>query len=82
MDTIVLQHHELPDGSGFPRGLYHHQISPLACVFIVAQDLLDFYLANAASAHPKADVFQAFLAERETRYSSGTFKKILDSLKT
>ena len=28
----MLQHHEQPDGSGFPRGLYHHQIAPLACV--------------------------------------------------
>lgn len=81
VDTIVLQHHEQPDGSGFPRGLYHHQIAPLACVFIVAQDLLDYYLVDQASTQPKANVFQVFLAERESRYSAGTFKKIVDSLK-
>lgn len=81
VDTIVLQHHEQPDGSGFPRGLYHHQIAPLACVFIVAQDLLDFYFAQSDT-QSKADLFQAFLAERESRYGAGTFKKIFDSLKS
>jgi hypothetical protein len=81
VDTIVLQHHELPDGSGFPRGLYHHQIAPLACVFIVAQDLLDTYFATAAAPQPRSDVFATFLVEREAKYSAGTFKKILESLK-
>ena len=33
IDTIVAQHHELPDGSGFPRGLTHSNINPLSCVF-------------------------------------------------
>lgn len=82
VDTIVLQHHEMPDGSGFPRGLYHHQISPLACVFIVAQDLLDYYFAQSAAKEPRADLFAAFIAERDSRYAAGTFKKIFDSLKS
>ncbi|MGZ3740431.1 MAG: HD-GYP domain-containing protein [Bdellovibrionota bacterium] len=82
VDTIVLQHHEQPDGTGFPRGLYHHQISPLACVFIVAQDLLDHYLTLSASGQLKPDLFQSFLEQREGRYAAGTFKKIFDSMKT
>lgn len=36
LDTILLEHHELPDGSGFPKGLSATQIRPLAAVFIVA----------------------------------------------
>lgn len=78
VDTIVLQHHEMPDGSGFPRGLYHHQISPLASVFIVAQDLLDFFMENEG-ANDK-DIFATFCEERAELYSTGNFKKILDSL--
>jgi HD-GYP domain-containing protein (c-di-GMP phosphodiesterase class II) len=35
-DKILLEHHELPDGSGFPRGLSGPQISPLGAVFILA----------------------------------------------
>jgi len=36
IDTIVAQHHEMPNGSGFPRGLSHTNINPLSCVFILA----------------------------------------------
>ncbi|HEY8278274.1 MAG TPA: HD domain-containing phosphohydrolase [Bdellovibrionota bacterium] len=82
VDTIVLQHHEQPDGSGFPRGLYHHQISPLACVFIVAQDLLDFFLANSALKEGgTGGLLATFLSDREATYSAGTFKKIIDSMR-
>lgn len=79
VDTIVLQHHEQPDGSGFPRGLFSHQISPLACVFIVAQDLLNHFLdfGNIGD-----DLLQAFLTRQEPRYAQGIFRKIHESLKT
>lgn len=36
VDFIVAQHHERPDGSGFPRGLSKLRIAPLSCVFILA----------------------------------------------
>ncbi len=83
VDTIVLQHHERPDGSGFPRGLYHHQISPLACVFIVAQDLLEFFMDNPpAAGAPVGDLFSSFVKHREVHYGAGNFRKILESLKS
>jgi HD-GYP domain-containing protein (c-di-GMP phosphodiesterase class II) len=40
VDTVVAQHHELPDGTGFPRKLSGARISPLSSVFIVAHDLV------------------------------------------
>lgn len=79
VDTIVLQHHEQPDGSGFPRGLFHHQISPLSCVFIVAEDLLDHFLEGGTDT---GGSMTAFLQRNETRYAQGTFRKIYDSLKS
>lgn len=42
VDHILLQHHELPDGPGFPRGLVASQISPFSAVFIVSEELLHF----------------------------------------
>lgn len=42
VDHIILQHHERPDGKGFPRGLFGHQIAPLSAVFILAHEFLDF----------------------------------------
>ncbi len=40
VDKIILQHHERPDGTGFPRGLEWKRIYSLAAVFIVAEDFV------------------------------------------
>ncbi len=37
-DLIIQQHHEWPDGSGFPRGLRGEKIDLLAAIMIVAED--------------------------------------------
>lgn len=79
VDNIVMQHHERPDGSGFPRGLYHHQMSPLSCIFIVAHDMLDFYLEKRP-ANPSTHFLDAFLFAKEAEYGSGTFKEITQAL--
>jgi response regulator RpfG family c-di-GMP phosphodiesterase len=34
--SAILNHHELPNGSGFPRGLSSRQVSPLDALFIIA----------------------------------------------
>ncbi|OIQ17992.1 MAG: hypothetical protein BM556_11255 [Bacteriovorax sp. MedPE-SWde] len=44
--TIVEQHHELPDGKGFPAGLDHKRITPLSSIFIVAHLLTDYIIDN------------------------------------
>ena len=75
VDTILLQHHERPDGSGFPRGLSSKQIAPLSCVFIMAHDLLHYFLD-----HGKEGTLEGFLAIRKDLYSTGVFKKIFLSL--
>jgi two-component system chemotaxis response regulator CheY len=41
---VIEQHHELPDGSGFPRGLKGNQIHPLAGVFIVACEAIEMFV--------------------------------------
>lgn len=71
VDAIILQHHEMPDGSGFPHHLGHTRIFPLSAVFIVAHDIV----TAAWRAGGKVDM-QEFLLAHEGRYNSGTFKKI------
>ncbi|MGE3261664.1 MAG: HD-GYP domain-containing protein [Bacteriovoracia bacterium] len=80
IDVILTQHHERPDGSGFPRGLYSQQISPLASIFIVAHDLLDFYL-DKRPANPSTNFLEAFLFEKDPEYTGGVFKKIAESMR-
>jgi response regulator RpfG family c-di-GMP phosphodiesterase len=42
--SIIEQHHEKPDGEGFPKKLDSKHITPLACVFIVALDFSSYIL--------------------------------------
>ena len=75
VDTLILQHHEFPDGSGFPRKLNAKQITPLSALFIVAHELIHVISEqgpNFQMAH--------FLDENLERYSAGHFKKVLACL--
>ena len=71
VDMIIAQHHEKPDGSGFPRGLSGNNISPLSTLFIIAHDLVDHIFANGM------DKIEPFLADYKAQHSEGHFKKIL-----
>jgi HD-GYP domain-containing protein (c-di-GMP phosphodiesterase class II) len=76
VDLIVLQHHERPDETGFPRKLSSARISPLAAIFIVAHEMLHFMYAN-----PEADFDrEKFIKKYGDYFSSGNFKKVLSSL--
>lgn len=75
VDVIVGQHHERPDGTGFPRGLTQMNISPLGACFIVAHDLLTYIMAN-----DKAWSMGKFVEGVEGKYSGGNFKKIMKVL--
>jgi HD-GYP domain-containing protein (c-di-GMP phosphodiesterase class II) len=75
VDTIVLQHHERPDGTGFPRNLGPSNISPLAAVFIVAHDLV------SAIFDPNTPfVLEKFIEAKKAEYQGGNFKKLLGHL--
>jgi len=75
VDQIVFQHHEKPDGTGFPRNLSGKFISPLATVFIVAHDVLDFMNKHGGES------MDGFLDDYENMYKAGNFRKIWLALK-
>lgn len=76
VNTIIAQHHERPDGSGFPNRLTAPKISPLPTVFIVAEDLVDFIYEN-----PDSTGIDQFFKTRGELYQSGVFKKAFNILK-
>lgn len=77
IDRILLEQHEMPDGSGFPRKLNANQLGALTCVFILtgifARKILKekgaFDLGN----------FTAYLEIRG--YSRGNFKEAFEVIK-
>ncbi len=77
VDQIILQHHEAPDGSGFPRGLSAHRIHYLAAMFIIAEDLVHFLDDGENLETSMSD----FLTWGEHRYSQGNFKKIFEEIR-
>lgn len=70
VNTIIAQHHERPHGGGFPHGLSHSKISPMAALFIIAHDLTNFLMV------PESTVSE-FLEKRTSVYDVGYFKRIL-----
>ena len=71
VDKIIMEHHERPDGNGFPRKMKANQIAPLSCVFIMAHDLV-------LEMRRKGDDFnlEQFMAERDEYYNHGQFKVV------
>lgn len=77
VDQIILQHHEAPDGSGFPRGLGANRIHYLAAIFIMAEDLVHFLDDGVALETSLKD----FLTCGEERYRHRNFKKIFEVIR-
>ncbi len=75
IEMIVLQHHEKPDGSGFPRGLTHNQIAPLSAIFIIAHDLTHYTITHGN----KFDLGIYIDSVRE-KYNYNNFRKVIKVL--
>lgn len=75
-EKIIMQHHELPDGSGFPAKLNHVRILPLAAVFIVSHDFVCFILENPEW------TLKDYLQSREQKFKGGNFSKIMRKMAT
>lgn len=75
VDTMILQHHERPNGTGFPRGLKYPRINPLSAILIMAHELVDYMLEHGS----KADLHQ--FVEKMQPYYMGDFETIIESMK-
>lgn len=73
-EALVFQHHEQPDGHGFPMRLKAERISPLSALFIVANDFSYYFLLDD---EPTMD---DFLLKCHSRYDYVNFRKVLKAL--
>lgn len=74
VDIIISQHHELPNGNGFPKGIKGSRITPLSSLFIVAHDLVHYMIDN-----PKWNI-KTYIKKRQSYFKGNQFSKILDAL--
>lgn len=73
--TMVAEHHERPDGTGFPDGKKAVEIHELSACFIVCEDLVQSYLEHK----DRAAVIKYFEEQREL-YSMEPFKRVHEFL--
>lgn len=70
------EHHESPDGSGYPYGLNSNSISPIGCLFIISHDLANFLVQNDDNAGKAI----SYMTAKEEYYGRGNFKKAYKGL--
>lgn len=75
VDIIVAQHHERPNGSGFPRGLLFNYIAPLSSLFIISHELAQSILFKRSSFN-----LPAWVVEKKPFFNQGNFKKVMAAL--
>lgn len=77
VDRIILQHHERPDGTGFPRALSASRITYLAAVFIVCEELVHFIKRGGNLTTSLKD----FMTWGESYFDQSHFKHIFAEMK-
>ena len=77
IDTMILQHHEKPDGTGFPGGLKALSISPLSCVFIIAEKIVKEIYGKTLN---KEEIY-AIINNFDESFNRGNFKKPFQAAK-
>lgn len=71
---IIMEHHEMPNGDGYPKKLTASQISPLSCLFILSQQITFCLLRNNFSQERLKD----FLTNSESAFNQGNFSKFFN----
>ena len=72
--TILLQHHERPDGSGFPYGHKGSRIAPFAALLHVSLCFAQYILDN------ENWNFQNFLVKNKSKFRGGQYSKVFMAL--
>jgi len=76
VESIILEHHERPNGKGYPRGLDSFNVSPLGAVFIVAEDFVH-HIFRSNSIVRERDLILAAMSEE---YNKGQYKIAMRAL--
>ena len=74
--TIIEQHHEVPDGSGFPFGIQSGRFNQLSCIFIVCQKFIDHLVQERFDYSKRQEIMERI----QKKYSCKTFDKAISAL--
>jgi hypothetical protein len=74
--TIIEQHHEHPDGKGFPAGIKAARFNQLSVLFIVSQRFVEELFEAGFDYEKRFDI----TTKLQKRFQAKTFEKALDAL--
>jgi len=74
--TIIEQHHEKPDGSGFPHGISATRFNQLSAIFIISQQFIGYLFESQFDYKEDAAIFQKL----RTAYQGEVFDNAIDAL--
>jgi HD-GYP domain-containing protein (c-di-GMP phosphodiesterase class II) len=76
VEAIILNQHERPDGSGYPRGIDFSQFSQISALFNLAHEYVLFLFRNELNASGS----EYFLRNARPFYTKGNFKSAFEAL--
>lgn len=74
--TIIEQHHELPNGKGFPLGITGNRFNQLSCIFILSQQFIEQLFQIDFNYEKRMEV----IAKLKEQYDCKSFEKSLEAL--
>lgn len=74
--TIIEQHHELPDGTGYPASIELHRFNQLSSIFIVSQKFTEHLFRENFDYTKRVDI----ISRMKKTYQGRTFDKAMDAL--
>lgn len=76
--TIIEQHHELPNGKGFPNAIELHRFNQLSSIFIVSQKFIEYLFEEKFDYSKRHEILKTMLQT----YHGRTFDKAMAALVT
>jgi HD-GYP domain-containing protein (c-di-GMP phosphodiesterase class II) len=77
--NLIKNHHEKPDGSGYPYGIKHHKFDIFLAIYYLAEEFVDKFIVH----NLKTNKIKAILSEinqENSKYTSINFQKALELL--
>jgi hypothetical protein len=77
-EFIIEQHHELPDGTGFPQGVNAGKLPAISCIFILNSNFVTQLISIGITKNSIKNLFEHYLKD----FNIGNFKEPLKGLRT